>query len=199
MAEDYDFWIKGEDELGCIDSVRSTFTVKPLPNPAFSWSPDYPSYEQPEVTFLAQADNVEYSWFRDGVVVGSSKSYSTTFDDIGFYNVKLAVELEGCQDSLTNTVEFIDTYKWLDVNSFTPNNDGLNDVYTPYLTRVSIVRYEIYNRWGQLVFQGDKANPAWDGTFLGSPAQDGVYTVLLSVQDTKNRNYYYRSSLHLLR
>ena len=199
MAEDYDFWIKGEDELGCIDSVRSTFTVKSLPNPAFSWSPDYPSYEQPEVTFLAQADNVEYSWFRDGVVVGSSKSYSTTFDHIGFYNVKLAVELEGCQDSLTNTVEFIDTYKWLDVNSFTPNNDGLNDVYTPYLTGVSIVRYEIYNRWGQLVFQGDKANPAWDGTFLGSPAQDGVYTVLLSVQDTKNRNYYYRSSLHLLR
>lgn len=198
-AGDYSWTIFSENELGCIDSQVASTLVKPLPDPIFSWSPENPSYEQPEVTFLAQSDNDFYSWYLDDELVNASKAYTTTFNALGFYKVRLSVETNGCSDSFTKSIEFIDTYKWLEVTSFSPNSDGLNDVYKPYLTGISVVNFEIYNRWGQLVFQGNSSNSSWDGTYLGKAVPDGVYYVLLAVQDTKKQNYYYRSALRLVR
>ena len=52
---------------------------------------------------------------------------------------------------------------------------------------------------GQLVFQGNSINSSWDGTYLGNAVPNGVYYVLLSVQDTKKQNHYYRSSVRLVK
>ncbi len=63
-------------------------------------------------------------------------------------------------------------------NSFTPNNDQLNDVFSVYFD-CPVVHFElsIFNRWGELVFQTDDPNFVWDGQLnSGEDAQDGVYT-----------------------
>ncbi len=198
-AGEYSWVVTSQNSLGCRDSQIISTLVKPLPDARFTWSPDYPSFEQPEVTFLAQSDNDFYSWYLDDELVNASKAYTTTFNALGFYKVRLSVETNGCSDSFTKSIEFIDTYKWLEVTSFSPNSDGLNDVYKPYLTGISVVNFEIYNRWGQLIFQGNSSNSSWDGTYLGKAVPDGVYYLLLAVQDTKKQNYYYRSALRLVR
>lgn len=68
-------------------------------------------------------------------------------------------------------------------NAFTPNNDGLNDLFKP----VSIFLYndkgntvfdytfQIFNRWGEKVFATDEVDDAWDGTYKGKAVQGGVY------------------------
>lgn len=63
-------------------------------------------------------------------------------------------------------------------NGFTPNGDGKNDCFgVAKWGHVNIIYFQVYNRWGQLVFTGTNANPCWDGTFRGiaQPSENFVY------------------------
>jgi len=61
-------------------------------------------------------------------------------------------------------------------NSFTPNGDGLNDIFKPLAEgKFDFYNLKIYNRWGQLVFQSISAIVGWDGTFKGTLQQSGSY------------------------
>jgi gliding motility-associated-like protein len=62
-------------------------------------------------------------------------------------------------------------------NAFTPNGDGYNDVFGITLSDVvPDLQLSIFNRWGELIFTSSDGLPAWDGTFSGQPAPQGVYT-----------------------
>lgn len=63
-------------------------------------------------------------------------------------------------------------------NAFTPNGDGLNDVFMPKLLldrAYSAVQFVVYNRFGQVVHSTANRNSGWDGTSNGRPAEQGVY------------------------
>jgi gliding motility-associated-like protein len=60
-------------------------------------------------------------------------------------------------------------------NTFSPNDDGLNDLFVPVLTDATIVSIYIYNRWNNLVYYSENPNIEWDGTFNGEPCPPGVY------------------------
>ncbi len=61
-------------------------------------------------------------------------------------------------------------------NAFTPNGDGVNDVFLVYGTAIASIRLLIYNQWGGLVFESTDAKKGWDGTYKGSKAPGGAYT-----------------------
>ena len=90
-------------------------------------------------------------------------------------------------------------------NAFTPNNDGLNDVFMPVgSTRVRFQRFEVYNRWGELLFRATDFEPndisqGWDGTYRGGMAATGTYTYrLVAVIEEKGRREY-QGQVQLLR
>ncbi len=62
-------------------------------------------------------------------------------------------------------------------NAFTPNNDGLNDVFK-ILNAYNLVyyRFAIYNRWGQKIFESNDPHKGWNGMFKGLQAGTGTYT-----------------------
>ena len=61
-------------------------------------------------------------------------------------------------------------------NAFSPNGDGVNDVFNAIVScTMKSYRFNIYNRWGQLVFSSSKPGQGWDGTLNGSPADAGTY------------------------
>ena len=83
--------------------------------------------------------------------------------------------------SLTDSV-CIDVFECLDYqlpNVFTPNNDGYNDLFTPFMPYAGItkVEMEIYNRWGKRVFRTTDPDILWDGSDETThlPSSDGVY------------------------
>ena len=58
-------------------------------------------------------------------------------------------------------------------NAFTPNGDGLNDVYYPKLLNgAKVLEFHIYDRWGALVHNSTQP---WDGTFNAKPQPVGTY------------------------
>jgi len=61
--------------------------------------------------------------------------------------------------------------------AFTPNNDILNETLNPYVNcpKLTSFNIQIYNRWGEKLFESDELNTSWDGSFNGSPVQNGVY------------------------
>jgi gliding motility-associated-like protein len=64
-------------------------------------------------------------------------------------------------------------------NAFTPNGDNLNDTFGPFGTGFSVSSFQIYNRWGNLVFEGNDANKAWNGQIKGENAASDVYVYAL--------------------
>ncbi|HRE24202.1 MAG TPA: gliding motility-associated C-terminal domain-containing protein [Bacteroidia bacterium] len=72
-------------------------------------------------------------------------------------------------------------------NSFTPNDDGLNDFFTPQFYNVTITNFKIFNRWGNVVYE-DSNNFSWDGKFESKDCTLGVYVYKISYRDLKN-NY----------
>lgn len=67
--------------------------------------------------------------------------------------------------------------------SFTPNGDGVNDVYSVRGTYISEFQIEIYNRWGQLFYSSSTLNDSWDGTINGIPVPTGAYVYLVRYKD----------------
>lgn len=66
-------------------------------------------------------------------------------------------------------------------NSFTPNDDGRNDVFQIRFTEVcGDFRIRIYNRWGQSVFESEKIDFIWDGKYKDSPLPEGVYVYVIN-------------------
>ena len=60
-------------------------------------------------------------------------------------------------------------------NVFSPNGDGANDFFLIKGQNIDQVSIKIYNRWGNLVFEGQDAAPAWDGRWQGKECPVGVY------------------------
>ena len=67
--------------------------------------------------------------------------------------------------------------------SFTPNGDGVNDLYTVKGVYIDEYIIEIYNRWGQLFYTSTDIKEYWDGTINGIPVPTGAYVYLVRYRD----------------
>lgn len=96
-------------------------------------------------------------------------------DQVGFYWV--TVSDLNCFDS--DTVE-IDTCPLFFIpNAFTPDGDGLNEVFKVEGVGLNEFQLYIFNRWGQLIFQSKDQEVGWDGSYMGNPVQTDVYVYKL--------------------
>lgn len=68
-------------------------------------------------------------------------------------------------------------------NIFTPNNDSVNDILKFNLCN-KILKFIVYNRWGNVIFESEKSNPFWDGrTTSGEPCVDGNYFYVITTEE----------------
>lgn len=84
-------------------------------------------------------------------------------------------------------------------NAFSPNGDGLNDVFTPTATSMKKMTITIYNQYGEVVFSETAKQPKWDGTYKGTTAQIGQYMVLIQAVGSNKRKINYNGYIYLLR
>ncbi len=106
----------------------------------------------------------------------------------GMVSTSFSVKLKKC----LNCIEF--------PNSFTPNNDGINDYFTP-ITSCEICNYElsIYNRWGNIVFDSSNSIDRWDGTFNGFPQNIDLYMFVCKFNDNCNKENTIVGKISLIR
>ena len=86
-------------------------------------------------------------------------------------------------------------------NAFSPNGDGINDIYKPKYGYKNISEFHayIYNRWGQKLYDWTDPSTGWDGTFHGNPVKDGVYFCLVKAKGADGKTYNIKRDVNLLR
>ena len=121
----------------------------------------------------------------------SNGSTSKTLGSLvpGNYSVKI-VDFYGCSDSVYTTVEANPEINIYIPNTYTPDDNGRNDVFIPFGYGISEESYkmEIFDRWGKLIFTSTEFQKGWDGKMKGSDiiVQNGIYVYKIMTTDIKN-------------
>ena len=152
------------------------------------------------VNFTNNSQNANtYRWsFGDGNL-SSSFDTSNTYMAMGTYIVQLiASNSSQCPDTATSKVI---VYKLTVPNVFSPNGDGVNDIFTIDATGVPTIDVEIYNRWGTKIYEWNTTNGGWDGRNIinGLPSEDGTYYYILKAIDVKGIEYNETGFITLIR
>jgi len=107
---------------------------------------------------------------------------------------------EGCEAKDTINVK---VYKEPDLyvpNAFTPNNDGKNDVFRIIAPGIASVQYfNIYNRWGNLIYQSADITRGWNGTSNGRALENGTYVWVIKAIDYRGRVIGKKGTVTLIR
>lgn len=129
----------------------------------------------------------------------------TTYEFLqsGTTNVALYVSYDSESDpDLIATITVTISASLLEMpNAFSPNGDGINDIYKAKDNHKSITEFHayIFNRWGQKLYEWTNIDGGWDGTFHGSPVKPGVYFVLVKAKGADGTEYNIKRDVNLLR
>jgi gliding motility-associated-like protein len=77
--------------------------------------------------------------------------------------------------SMSNVTEVTPYMSIYIPNSFTPNGDGLNDTFGVYGEAIQGFRIQVFNRWGQMIFESTDVNLRWNGIYDGQQVPQGSY------------------------
>jgi len=110
-----------------------------------------------------------------GLSTSYNEDYATNSYQYVLYKI-VAVPFDLTNGNVdSNILEVIYRSKVTFPNAFSPDGDGLNDVFNFKSRYVTAVKMKIYNRWGELVYQTNEVDRGWDGTINGKPAPLGAY------------------------
>lgn len=84
-------------------------------------------------------------------------------------------------------------------NTFTPNNDGKNDVLYAYGNTIAKLKLRVYNQWGQFIYESLNVQNGWDGTYKGEMQPNGVYVYLMEVEFNDGTKTMKKGTITLLR
>ena len=166
-----------------------------------------------EVTFKAnptdEPDDIVYEWRfsrndeSQPYVTRHEENTVFVFDESGRFTVSLFVHSskdEGAEPVATITVSIADSFLEMP-NAFSPNGDGINDIYKAKANHKSIVEFHayIFNRWGKKIFEWTDINSGWDGTFHGKQVNDGTYYVMVKARGADAIVYNIKRDVNILR
>ena len=205
------------DEVPTIDP-QATFTTDEGEETGTSYSGSAP----PTVVFHANAENVgmytPHSEWRftteretQPYLVRYEEETEYTFTEAGSHRIVLYATFINGNDTVAYTKDYwqdaqpitiqISESKLEMPNAFSPNGDGINDIYRAKNNYQSIVEFDayIFNRWGQKIYEWHDPAGGWDGKFNGKDVKQGVYFVLVKAKGADGRKYNIKKDVNLLR
>ena len=107
---------------------------------------------------------------------------------------------DGCSDTASALVQINTICGEVYIpDSFSPNNDSHNDFFRVYGNCITTFILRVYDRWGEMVFDTDKAQNGWDGTFRDKELNSGVYVYKVNIILVDGTEVKESGNLHLIR
>jgi gliding motility-associated-like protein len=185
-----------------IDSAKKIITVIQTATASFT-SNSISSGVPQSVAFTNTSINAPngYAWnFSDnGTSVQTNPTH--TFTNSAVYTITLiAYGNHGCNDTVSNPLMISDTTGLTMPNVFTPNGDGVNDVYAPNAHGLKTIDCTIYDRWGAKVIDLDMNLQFWDGyTTSGIACTAGTYFYVIKATDVNSKSYNLKGYIQLIK
>lgn len=185
------YYITYEKE-GCVKS--DTIHIDLIATGLVILEPDTAICKGTSITLHAIAYPEEnYLWnngsLENSIIVNQAGIYTVSNTNIcGQLSKLIEIKTIGCQCEA------------LIPNAFSPNNDGLNDVFNVYLDceEAQNFVFSVFNRWGERVFQTFTPNKGWDGTQNARSCDPGVYFYQLTYY-VKGDRVYHKGDVTLIR
>ena len=148
---------------------------------------------------------------NDPYLIRYEENTEYTFTKAGSHKIELYATFTQGNDTVTYTQEYwadsepirvtISESKLEMPNAFSPNGDGINDMYKAKSGYQSLVEFHayIFNRWGQKLYEWTNPADGWDGTYNGKDVKEGVYYVLVKAKGADGRKYNIKRDVNLLR
>ncbi|MGA1373982.1 MAG: PKD domain-containing protein, partial [Flavobacteriales bacterium] len=176
--------------------------ILPVPQAGFDIEPNEVDLLNPVVTVTSLAEEgVEcFYYFGDGGSLAECDGIYT-YTDGGLFDVtQTVVNAAGCTSTAVGQVAVNGTIFYAP-NAFSPNNDGMNDVWLPVALGTEGYRVEIFDRWGERIWSADQPGIPWlgsvgDGTHY---VPDGVYFWKVWLQDQVLQPQTHSGTLQVLR
>ncbi len=196
---------------GCVASRTDTNYITVFENPVanFEASTYNTTVLEPSVYFTDLSTNAAaWSWsFGDHastVDTISTPNAIHSFTGEGTYRVLLTAYSEyGCIDTITKFIHVEDVFYFWIPNSFTPDKNGINEVFTPvgFAFDPNSYSMEIFDRWGQLLFTTTDIYNGWNGKVnnTGEFLKSGDYIYIIKVKDLSNKPHRYYGNVSMLR
>jgi gliding motility-associated-like protein len=162
---------------------------------------DLPRFTLGKDTFLCEGEKLILAPVLNGSATyvwqdGSTDNFFTV-DRAGIYKLTTYNECGSYSDSITITNGVCNLIM---PTAFTPNGDGLNDVFrVKYPFTVKQFKMEIYNRWGEKVFESQNITDGWNGNFGNNQAIASIYVWVISFTDMSDEIHQLKGTITLIR
>lgn len=194
------------DANGCRDSVSAVLKNTPPAQAAFTSTPTNAEpivLTQANINFDNQSQGaLSYSWsFGDGFT-SSSENPVHQFNEPGTYTVNLTAYngYDICPVNYALTYIILPDGTVFIPNSFSPNNDGINDLFEIKGEGIVSLQAEIYNRWGTQIYSLNSVSDTWNGKEKGGvDVPEGVYTYKINVSLYDGRRLIRSGTITLIR
>ena len=183
----------GKNVRGCEKSVSFKVSRYALPSVDFLFSPDALDRKHMTLTCTSKQEaGVNYTWnmgdnsAESGAVIQHTYTYPVPDTTLWFLVKMLAISSHGCHDTIS---KYIDIVPFIP-NVFSPNNDGMNDIF------MEGFRVEIVDRNGMKIYEGING---WDGRYKGKMADPDTYFYLVYYSDSEQKLHTRKGYVTLIR
>ncbi|MDB0037929.1 gliding motility-associated C-terminal domain-containing protein [bacterium] len=180
------YTVTGTDASGC--SSTDVVVVTVLQNPTANGYVSTLSGSSPLTVSVdnLSSDAISYQWnFGNGNTFNtdSTETVSIDYTAPGNYTIELSAVNGQCQDNWNQSITVYQANPLVVTvpNVFSPNNDGINDMYQLSFENALSIDASIFNRWGNIIASYNDLNFSWDGSTQGSEAAEGTYFIKFQV------------------
>ncbi|HTA81889.1 MAG TPA: SBBP repeat-containing protein [Bacteroidia bacterium] len=173
-------------------------TVYSHPTAAFTTSPQQVTTVEPTIYFTNESTDaygiISSLWrFNEAPfdAISNDSNTSYVYHDSGEFCPQLTVtNVHGCINTAIQCIDIEPLFTIYIPNAFSPNGDGLNDVFAPKGDYICDYEMYIFDRWGMTLYYTTDLSKGWDGTVFGSTnsVQEDTYIYLIKVTDCMEHN-----------
>jgi gliding motility-associated-like protein len=206
-AGTYTIQLEAYTLFGCEQSEEFTLpnvvTIHPAATASFTANPTIVSILNPNVVIQSTSPDATECLYvmSDGSTMESCDGVHS-FSQSGIQTItQYAVNEWGCGTSVSGTI-LVEGFLFFAPNAFTPDGDGVNDVWAPEMIGVEAYKLEIFNRWGVLCYASTDSKKPWTGQAVNDSehfAPNGVYQYRITAQDLAGEVHEFTGIVSLIR
>lgn len=203
----YDISLTATSSNGCSKTIANNdmINVFQVPTAEFTTNMDIADILDPTIQFINQSSNATiYNWNFGDLSSSNQSNPIHTYNQEGTYTATLiATNDKGCKHKAMHEIIINDIFTFYAPNTFTPNQDNINDIFLPIGVGWNPEKYQlnIFDRWGNNCFSTKDSNMGWDGKANNGTesAQIDTYTWKVELRDVNDKKHKFIGSITILR
>lgn len=181
-----------------IEGETTVEVVRPLAN--FEILTDDPMVDLLVSFKNTSVDGVTWDWDLGNGDFSNDHSPTSVYNPSGWYEITLIAYNEiGCSDTVTKPLYVKPEFYVYAPNAFTPDDGRFNNEYSVSVIGAIQFEFQIFNRWGEMIYYTTDHYFSWDGTYNGHLVSDNVLVYRMTVTDRQYEIHEYEGTITILR